>query len=33
MPSDIVIKTGERSLLRYLLDPLLKRLHFAMKEA
>ena len=33
MPSDIVIKTGERSLLRYLFDPLLKRLHFAMKEA
>lgn len=33
MPADVVIKTGERSLLRYLLDPLLKRLNFAMKEA
>ncbi|SIS93063.1 HlyD family type I secretion periplasmic adaptor subunit [Neptunomonas antarctica] len=32
MPADIVIKTGERSMLRYLLDPLLKRMNFAMKE-
>ncbi len=33
MPADVVIKTGERTLLRYLLEPLLKRLNFAMKEA
>lgn len=33
MPAEIVIKTGERTLLRYLLDPLLKRMTSAMKES
>ncbi len=33
MPADVVIKTGERTFLRYLLEPLLRRLNFAFKEA
>jgi membrane fusion protein, protease secretion system len=33
MPAEFVIKTGERSMLKYLLDPLLKRLATSMKEA
>lgn len=32
MPAQVVIKTGERSVLTYLLHPLMKRLHAAMKE-
>lgn len=32
MPAEVVIKTGERSLLTYLLDPLVKRLAASMKE-
>ncbi|PUE50684.1 secretion protein HlyD [Limnohabitans sp. 2KL-1] len=32
MPAEIVIKTGERSMLKYLLNPLLKRMAGAMKE-
>jgi protease secretion system membrane fusion protein len=32
MPAEIVIKTGERSMLTYLLSPLTKRLASAMKE-
>lgn len=32
MPAEVVIKTGERSLLTYLLHPLLKRMSAAMKE-
>jgi len=32
MPVDVVIKTGERSLLTYLLHPLLKRISASMKE-
>ena len=32
MPAEVVIKTGERSLLTYLLHPLAKRLSRAMKE-
>lgn len=32
MPAEIVIKTGERSLLKYLLNPLTKRLAGSMKE-
>jgi protease secretion system membrane fusion protein len=32
MPAELVIKTGERSLLTYLLHPLLKRMSAAMKE-
>jgi len=32
MPAEIVIKTGERSLLTYLLHPLLKRMAASMKE-
>lgn len=32
MPAEIVIKTGERSMLTYLLHPLLKRLAGSMKE-
>ena len=31
-PAEIVIKTGERSMLTYLLSPLTKRLASAMKE-
>lgn len=33
MPAEFVIKTGERTMLKYLLDPLLKRLSSSMKEA
>lgn len=32
MPAEVVIKTGERTLLTYLLHPLLKRMAAAMKE-
>ncbi len=32
MPADVVIKTGERSLLGYLLKPLLSRMQFAFRE-
>ncbi len=32
MPVQVVIKTGERSLLTYLVDPLLKRITVSMKE-
>lgn len=32
MPADVVIKTGERSFLGYMLKPLLSRLHFAFTE-
>lgn len=32
MPVQVVIKTGDRSLLTYLLDPLIKRVRFSMKE-
>lgn len=32
MPAEVVIKTGERSLLTYLLNPLTKRLASSMKE-
>ena len=32
MPAEVVIKTGERSMLTYLLNPLLKRLATSMKE-
>ena len=32
MPAEIVIKTGERSLLTYLLHPLMKRISASMKE-
>ena len=32
MPAEVVIITGERSLLTYLLHPLLKRIAFSMKE-
>ncbi|ABL65764.1 HlyD family efflux transporter periplasmic adaptor subunit [Chlorobium phaeobacteroides] len=32
MPVQVVIKTGERSLLTYLIDPLLKRITVSMKE-
>jgi protease secretion system membrane fusion protein len=32
MPAEIVIKTGERSMLKYLLNPFLKRMAGAMKE-
>jgi protease secretion system membrane fusion protein len=32
MPAEIVIKTGERSLFSYLLNPLVRRLSQAMKE-
>jgi protease secretion system membrane fusion protein len=33
MPADVVIKTGERTLLKYLLRPLLQRLAVSLKEA
>lgn len=33
MPADVVVRTGERSLLQYLLRPLLKRFSESMKEA
>lgn len=32
MPAEVVVKTGERSMLKYLLNPLLKRLAGSMKE-
>ena len=32
MPAEIIIKTGERSMLTYLLNPLTKRLAGSMKE-
>ena len=32
MPAEVVIKTGERSMLKYLLNPLTKRLAGSMKE-
>jgi protease secretion system membrane fusion protein len=32
MPAEVVIKTGERSMLTYLLNPLLKRMAGSMKE-
>jgi len=32
MPVQVVIKTGERSLLTYLLHPLIKRLDASLKE-
>jgi len=32
MPAEVVIKTGERSMLTYLLHPMLKRMSAAMKE-
>jgi protease secretion system membrane fusion protein len=33
MPADVVVKTGERTLLNYLMRPLLKRMGQVMKEA
>ena len=33
MPAEFVIKTGERTMLKYLLGPLLKRMSTSMKEA
>lgn len=32
MPVQVIIKTGERSLLTYLVDPLIKRITVSMKE-
>ena len=32
MPVEVVFKTGERSMLTYLLHPLIKRVSAAMKE-
>jgi protease secretion system membrane fusion protein len=32
MPADVVIKTGERTMLTYLLKPLLQRLAVSLKE-
>jgi protease secretion system membrane fusion protein len=32
MPAEVVFKTGERSMLTYLLHPLTKRMAAAMKE-
>jgi membrane fusion protein, protease secretion system len=32
MPVEVIIKTGERTVLTYLLHPLLKRLAASMKE-
>jgi protease secretion system membrane fusion protein len=32
MPAEVVIKTGERSLMTYLLHPLVKRIAASMKE-
>ena len=32
MPVQVIIKTGERSLLTYLIDPLFKRVTVSMKE-
>ncbi|MEK9952480.1 MAG: secretion protein HlyD, partial [Curvibacter sp.] len=33
MPVEVIIKTGERSMLTYLLHPLIRRIAGAMKEA
>jgi protease secretion system membrane fusion protein len=33
MPADVVIKSGERSLMQYLLKPLLRRMQMALTEA
>ena len=33
MPVQVVIKTGERSMLKYIFDPIIKRMNWAMKEA
>jgi protease secretion system membrane fusion protein len=32
MPAEVIFKTGERSMLTYLLHPLTKRMAAAMKE-
>jgi len=32
MPVTVVVKTGERSMLTYLVDPLIKRITVSMKE-
>ena len=32
MQAEVVLKTGERSMLTYLLNPLIKRLAASMKE-
>ena len=32
MPVEVIVKTGERSMLTYLLNPLTKRLAASMKE-
>jgi protease secretion system membrane fusion protein len=32
MPAEVLIKTGERSLLTYLLNPLTKRIAASLKE-
>jgi protease secretion system membrane fusion protein len=32
MPAEIIIRTGERTLLTYLLNPLTRRLAASMKE-
>ena len=32
MPAEVIIKTGERSVLNYLLNPLTKRMAASMKE-
>lgn len=32
MPAEVVIKTGERTMLTYLLGPLLKRVSGSLKE-
>jgi protease secretion system membrane fusion protein len=33
MPTEMIFRTGERSLLNYLLGPLYKRMSASMKEA
>lgn len=33
MPATVIIKTGERTMLEYLMSPLLKRLHVSLTEA
>jgi len=32
MPAEVIVKTGEQTLLNYLLGPFLKRLASSMKE-
>jgi hypothetical protein len=32
MPADVMIATGERTALRYLLDPILSVTNYAMRE-